>query len=513
MDEPRSLDVTPWRARDAIRVALLLAALHLPLQLRYDGFHNVDGPYHARFVLLMGREPLAPAFRWTRESTWAERFADKELLFHAWLWPFARAGEVYGDIARGTKLGLAVLLIAQGLLWHELLRRAGVRHPLVWLLLLQASGAMYLYRMSLLRPHALGVTLLAALALLCARRSPRGARLIALIFPLAYVAAHAAIAVALLVALIWSCTGRPAAWSQAGWLALCVAIGIGIHPHFPNNLDVWWAQNVVLPIAAQDPAFRSDIGREFFSPAGESVARHLTLIPLLWFACLLLALEGRARAADDTLALFALAGAFGGLTLVSMRFVEHWAPLTIFAAACWHRDLVRAAALPAVLVTVWQRPAGRTALGMILLLLLLQSWSNTAATIELQPSKIADFRGAAQWLAHHAAPNEPVWHPSFDNFPGLFFHAPAQSYLVAMDPVFCYARDVTRYELWRSIALGQHDDPVRAIRDDFGCRLVVVDEAERHVALLAQLAANPCARAIDLGPDAHPAVKLFELVR
>lgn len=480
-----------------------------------DQFHDSDAPYHARFAAMWGREELSPAFRWAAESTWADRFADKEWLFHVYLAPFARAGEAAGQLASAIKLAIALAGALGVLAWFALLRSLAVPSAYAWTLVVLGSGAPWLHRMGMVRPHVVGVGLFAALCLCLAARRARAAAAIACVFALAYTAFHAALCAAALVCAVWWAAGRASGVRVALAVAGGVAVGCVAHPEFPLSLETWYAQHVELVISARlsppSPRFARSIGQEFDPMTLGTVYTYLLPLVAVWLAIAGAALSRRVRPSDEALAMTAVAAAFGGLCAVSTRFIEHFAPLTVLAAALWHRDALRAGGPDGWLVTVGRHPRMRAAVAVAIFGMVVGSVVPAAAAFRRRVARGPDYASAARWLANHTPRNAKVFHASFSDFPGLWYENQHNSYLVAMDPVFFLARSRERCELWLEIAAGRNGDPVAGIRDTLGCGWAIVVAVPRYERLIAMLDADSRARRVDLGGEADARVVLFEL--
>jgi hypothetical protein len=69
------------------------------------------------------------------------------------------------------------------------------------------------------------------------------------------------------------------------------------------------------------------------------------------------------------------------------------------------------------------------ALGHISASWLMLNWSTT------EPPR---FKNAAEWLSKHALPRETIVNLYWHDFPELFYHAPRQTFVWGLDPVFTY---------------------------------------------------------------------------
>src|SRR5207253_63044 len=86
------------------------------------------------------------------------------------------------------------------------------------------------------------------------------------------------------------------------------------------------------------------------------------------------------------------------------------------------------------------------------------------------------LEGAARHLAEHARPGEVVVHLSWADFSTLFFFAPEQRYLEAMDPTFTALADPEGARLLEDMREGRRPLDGAELARRFGSRLLVVNE-------------------------------------
>ncbi len=506
LDRPRAAAEPPttrpgfpwWRYASA---GLLFVLLWVGLYAESPRFNGSDAYYHVKVTQLLGREPLAPSFRWTPLSIWADGFADKELLFHLYLYPFVRAGEWMGSLFTTVELGMALLQAAALVAVLRLLDRSRVPGAFWWTLLLFGSTQQFLWRMSLVRPQVMAVHLLLIGLLLSLGGRSRWLIAVALAMPWAHTGFHA-LPIALLVAyvgrrLLGRTDGlslRPLALTTAA-----VAAGFCAHPHFPDLAHLWFVQNVELPAvyemaASRGLALAHYIPNEFEAWSTREVLSSAFLPVALLAAVLLLGLQGR-RASDDTVSVAAVTAAFAVMLALSNRFLEYFAPLSVLVAAFYARDAL-AGPCPGGRLGAWLEARRRLVPILFAVAVLIPVARAGSVYVRSVPSRLPEHLGheaAAGWLEDNTPRKARVFHASFSQFAQLFFHNHHNTYLFALDPVFFFARDPQLCELWARIGLGAVERPAAAIREQLGCRWAFVD-GRRHRRLLRQLESSPEAR-------------------
>ena len=237
-----------------LSVFIFFSGLIFLIQLCAPGLVGIDAYYHVKVSELMMQHGILKDFPWTQVSIWKDKFADKEFLFHVYLMPFLR---VFPDLMVAGKVAISVLGGVLFCLFYRLLNQFQIRHALIWTLIAFGTNYIFLQRVCMLRPHVLSLVLTLLFLENLWRHQPWKLFLISLIYPLAYTAAHFLIFIAIIyLTILWihqrELRISPLLLTLGGTLA-----GLLLHPHFPNNLQVWYIQNALLPL------FNSGHSQEF----------------------------------------------------------------------------------------------------------------------------------------------------------------------------------------------------------------------------------------------------------
>ena len=456
--------------------------------------------YDEFFHLGIAREMLSglrlEAFPWTPFSLLAEKFADKEPLFHLLLMPFARLPL---ETAGLFGVFLSQLFVVS---WFAFTARrlVGRRAPL-YVLALTTLGSMFALRMDMCRPHLLllGFSALAWGLLLGERTESAAERFVgkrAWIF--AFVAAlsglaHAGGWIVIVYAAAWGLAGlltaghgddrkilwRPIVFAAGGWLA-----GQLVHPNLPNNFRLLWLQNFVVPFQASpagDAALASQLGVELTRPELGLLAEQWTVLGLTLYLTYDLIRHRRLRT-RGTLALGLMALAFVAVGAFALRrFVELGAPLVLLALAALARERTRQG-LPRALGS-W----GGVIAGLGLLIGAI--W--TGSTVRSHGFGTSQPIAMAQYLAEHGSPGSRVFTAQWGDSAPLFYFAPQLRSLVMLDPTFFYAKDPELFREYVRLVRGEHPTPVDALINKFGARYVTIWNAPAYVAFGRQLDQDP----------------------
>lgn len=483
--EARPAAETP--APDAALWPLLLAgalvlAFYGALRIGVELPWGYDDYYHLGVARELGRDFPLRAFPWTPFSVLAERYADKEFLFHILLIPLAGLPAVTAAWI-GAMLGQAFLIGSTA--WF--LRSQRVPGAAALLLGLAGLGPFFALRIEQLRPHVwmLGFCAL-VLGLLFRNARPWVLAMVCAIFGLTHTAGWVAIP----FAVIWSLASRfapasasasdrrlrfaPVLAAAGGWL-----LGQLVHPNLPHNFWLFWTQNVVVPLAsvgAETRSLREAVGIELQAPGLTFLLEQWPVFIASVFALVQLVRRPAART-PSALTLVALSVAFllvGSLSL--RRMLEVGAVLGILALASVVTDsrYGRAAAALALLGaawTVWQvRDFGRG---------------------DLRPLGNGQPLAMARFLGENGRPGDLVFTAQWADSAPLFYAAPRLKSLVALDPTFFYAKDPQLFDRYWAIAHGRSGDPVGEIQRRFRARYVTIWKAPAFRQLAMQLRRDP----------------------
>lgn len=475
------------------------------------GLPGADGYYHIKMAYLYrtGEVPQAGAnFHWTRESTWAEGFSDKDFLFHVYLVPFTFFAQDAGDaegLITGAKLGTALLGTMLVLVLWTVMRRMGVRHAWLFALAVVAVGGTYwVFRLSLCRSYLVAVTLALVGWLLLAQGRRLSLFLLATVFTLAYTASHLLLAMLLVRAVMELFIGpregstRRKDLKSNAILGACIiggiALGCALHPQSLELVKLWWTQNVVvLALSHQDSvapvidnisaifgrptdygnAIEVNLGRELEPTSGPNA---IFGTPLIFFGPMFLPLLAAVlgwRPTREALLTATIAVVWLCAYMVNGRFLEYAAPFMTLAIALWLTGLLGGDGYKGWME---RRPVASRALpisaAVVAMIAGVSIWAGASLSYRVQNR--GEIAEAGRWLHENKqAHGKLVWHDRWDDFTKLMFYASESDYLVGLDPTFFMAHDAERYELWYNIRRGKKRDFLPAIRDEFGADYIL----------------------------------------
>lgn len=472
-------------ALELAALALAALALHAPDFTVTD----MDGYYHLRHAWLYGTlGPWLHEFPWVECSAIHDQGADLWYGFHVLLIPLTWLS----DLVLALRAGAVAVTLASLLAVHAAVRRLDAAWPIVWTLLFAFGSADLSFRLTMLRPHPLSLGLcLWLFALLAGPRPARWPALLAVSALLAWI--HLALAWIpglVLAAASAERLARERRWpdpAQALAVAGGTALGALARPNPAGALRLAWIQVVEVQRAKSQGALQ--VGHELVPLDLGTFAGQLSpLLILLLAGAALIWGCGRAERRAARWSGFALALAFLALACASARRATElfigFAVLSLAGAVTAGRRLAPRA-LPALAAAA-------------VALLALRAWpvAREYRRFVAQPFAFAPecMRGAATWLAAHAAPDEVALNVHWDRFAQLFFWNPRNRYVNGMDPIFEYAHDprlcLAHELLAHDAAEGIATDLRAVVRRGFGASYVVT-ERSRTPRLVERLAHEP----------------------
>jgi hypothetical protein len=437
-----------------LRAALVFTAafafLHL-LQFQTAYILGYDGYFHIKYARLLPSIGFVRQFKWAAHSIWATHFADKELLYHVFLVPFAW----FGDLAVGLKYATVLLGAAAVVSFYLVLSLNKLRFPLVWTVLLCSAGPYFLHRLGAPRPHLLSITLLLWSVHLIINRKRIALAIVSVIYSLSYTAFHLPLALSLVVSGQLFVTERKLDWRTPLTILGAVVIGMLVNPYFPNNLRIFWLQNFLVPWMALQGGPGLALAEEFYPLSiSNFFLTHLAVtIPLLAAICLAFARPRRLDA--KTLSLLAISAVLLLMGFIIRRFVEYAVPLGLFFLASFYTDYLSAIDPRAALAAGGRRRY--RAVGAIALLIIALGGLLVKSYIEALPlfTPVPPMRReAALYLEEHTEPDELVFTCEWDDSPELFYFNDRNRYPVLLDPNFMCYRDPELCREWSKVARG-----------------------------------------------------------
>jgi hypothetical protein len=450
-------------------IFLVVAGIQGMLPYFFDG----DTGYHLAVARLTREYGILHAFPWTPFSWMSDHYADKELLFHLFLVPVAGLEPSLAAQIAGTLLGAVMLATLYILLVTERVSHAGW-----WAVLPLAASSAFIYRIALVRPHLMSITLALLISWSAARKRWLILGVASFLFPLCYTAWHLPVALILIVETARWVSVREVEWRSILTVIAGLIVGITIHPNFPANLELFWIQNVTVlvnTVWAEKAGF--EMGAEF-EPFNLISLILFVLIPAAITAAAAMIAWTRRQTDFFPLALAVTAIGFFAVTLRTQRFIEYLVPFGVFALAVAWRPVKndRLAPLLVVVSVIWIALVARYPIELLLI-----------RDDAFPPTVAAELRKVIP-------EREQVVTCDWKFTGEMMLALPERKFMVALDPVFFAMKDAELYRTWFETINDPLPNAATVLREKFDARYVLCRNSKDWNPLMKYLAADSNAR-------------------
>ena len=457
-------------------VFLIASAL---LQIIQTVPFDADTAYHVAVARLVAEHGVLHQFPWTPFSYLAERYADKELFFHLLLVPISHLSYPLAAKLAGTLLGFLLLWT-----FFRILSAERIEHPGLWTLAMLVSSGGFLMRLALVRPHLLSLTLLLAIAWAAIHKKWLWLGLLSFLYPFCYIAWHAVLILLLLVESSRFVAQREIAFQSLAVSVCAMAAAVLLHPNFPANTQLFWIQNVeVLFRKAWGREAGFSLGEEFAPLSARMALRHFAL-PLVVVGMALAPAIRRRRENLPGFAFLVCAIAFIGLTFRTQRFIEYAVPFCLIAGATSLGSMNKRFLLPLIAVmSAWTLLLGSDRL------------RDLPQRRDLFPSDRAE--SIRKIIPEGAQVFTCGWQLTGE----MMLALPERKFLVALDPVFFWAKDPELYRTWFDVVHHPPADLVASIRSHFQAGFVLCEASPEYLAFIRRMNESAgVATAFQIGP-------------
>ncbi len=429
------------------------------------GENSQDALYHAMMAKLGPGVYAAKEFPWTQMSVWKDRFADKELLYHAGINVIFAIEKAFGS-ALNPPFHVAALfysaLAILGCLFAA--RRLGVR-PLYLLLgapLFSVIVPNYTFRLSVLRPHILSIAFLTFTAGLLAKGSFRFRLAVVGVLSFCFAWSYSNPHFIVIIPLIFAVSRLKSGGWREFWLPVLslggVLLGLLLHPQFPNSFVIWKVQSWDALIAPMMAGVRLSKPSEMLAPRFGFNRTAAPLYLMAWCILMmfvrLLERKGFRKIDPNIVAITVLAGGFAAGIFVAVRTVEYAGPFVAIAFLLLLEHMTREGFHLPLHKFKWGVPGLLAALSVGLGIYSSYYFRKECPQVIVQPlPKITSF------LKENVPAGCPVVNLDWSDFPALFYNDTDHLWQWGMDPMFSYSKDPRRTLLLTSTTPGLGGDP------------------------------------------------------
>lgn len=468
-----------------------LALLGCAALVSWTSFPDPDAFYHANASLFIWQHGFIHAFPWLDLTTLGSGYMDQHLLFHVIEAPFVAAF--------GLHLGarLVAILLAAGCVTtvYLVLRWLKVRYAEVWTLLFLASAPL-MVRLLLAKASPLAVALFVIGLAATWKRKVWLVGLVSFFFALSHGGWVYLLGSIVLLgigdALYARVMEEKMTWGIAKVFVasvLGVAIGLVLHPNFPQDITLLWIQ--VVKIGLGTPYAHVLLGSEWLpvGPGWMLSGLALWLIALGTGTAAAFMAPRKPFDAGSARAVIAFAipvAALLALTFKSRRSVEYLVPaLALWVPWIW--NMVDFAALREMFREVFT-PNMRTMIPYVLVIaigaLVVKNIQNAYVTLHdgLYPDGV--YAEAFQEVSSRAKPDDRVFHSDWDEFPILWSLDDRLKYVAGLDPTFLYEASSTLSDEYRHVTWGQttttQADVWSFVHDRINAQFLFIDKRDHQ---------------------------------
>lgn len=426
-----------------------------------------DGFYHARMARMTWEHGYVSSFPWLPKTTLATYWTDQHFFYHLVVSPLT----VIMDPLWGVKAGTVILGALFGIAFYFILSY-GIqnRHLAFWWTILLFTSATFMFRLTLVKAQPLALILFFLLLYTFFHHRP-------LLFSAVlflYVHTHgsfllfpALLTTALPLLFFSRVRKEVSAGTVFKFLFFSVFVmlfGLITQPTFPDNLIFYWNQAVRIALFKVPEIEITGLEWKSLGPISWITALGTILLPTL--AVFGITFFKKPRIRVQTLFLLWFLFPLAILSTRSIRHLEFFIPLLVFALACITHDIVTTAPLhlsPGFRKIVFEK---FYTLGFILILLftLFLYPIITVFGFQEQALSLMYLQHASSFLKGNSK-DTVVANTRWDSFPMLFYHNPRGRYLTGLDSAFLHFRDPELERALSSIRKGDvSEETLRAIK-------------------------------------------------
>jgi len=383
-----------------------------------------------------------------------------------------------------TLLGTAVFVT----LYH-IIRSNKFKFPLFWTLLMLCTSSYFLYRINITRPQTLSIIMSMIVVHFQINKKYKSIAIATIIYTLAHTGGFLSIFYALIIAGTEYWRDRTINWKVPVYTLAGFLIGLLLHPNFPNNITVWYIQNVNVILVAWSGA-KTELGI-----AGELrpintrdfVYSFITILVPYFLICWSMFTK-KVRSSAKTMSLFVIASAYLFAFMNSLRFNELWVPFSVLFFAAYYTDISEEfnlnefiiknkilAFIITIAVVTFYASEGR------------RSYNNLYRDFFFNSNK--PYNEDAAWLKYNLQDGATVYTCDWDDAPYLFFGNDKVRYLVFLDPHFLYDWNRDIWNIWYRTSNGLMADPYPSMKYVFNAKYVYCTSDFRDV--IRQMRGSP----------------------
>jgi hypothetical protein len=462
----------------AVSAAIIYVA---HLQLICPVFYDPDSYYNMAVSAIIKNQGFHYQFHWAQFSVFTVNFADKDFLLHVISLPFLYCA--HNPVTAGKYALIfctALFFIAYAfVMW----KHAPKPLAAVFLLLPLSSPlfTMYLLQLRSMTP-AIILTILGVYWLI----KKRPARLVAISALLALT--HASFLIFVIIAV--ACEALRSK-SNGGFFTKNIyaviggsALGLLIHPNFPNNIFLMYLNGVVVALyllKGIDLGFSGELmAISTRSAFISNFALFFCLGIILWAALLT-----RKKAGVASCCWLAASSIFLLLAAFSSRYWYQANILFFIFCASYAGDMLEGIHWHGNPAAIYSSIA---VCAVVLLIFLPLNMRELTRIRTFLAENSANRENAGRWMQQHIPENQTIYHSYWDDSAYFMCLNPKDNYINTNDPVYMFYRFPKEFEIMEPLSMGRIGNPREVFEKIFNARYGYVRKQEP---LYRQIAGDP----------------------
>lgn len=465
---------------------------------------EADGYYHIQSANLIRTQGFIKEFHWAKYSFFATRFADKDLLYHILLIPFA----YFQNIFLGAKVAASLSALFLFLTYFFLLKRYSQAKFVPIFLVLFFLSHYFLSALNRPRPMILAIALMILGIHFLIRKNSWGIFLTTLLYGFLHITALMMLFFSFLIETLRfldptnhsllslesggassSFKGRDRPIKKFFFKPILVTFfalifSYLLHPHFPNNLLYIWLNLFKVPYYAAKGGIL-ELGGEFFPiSTRDFLMGYPVILPAIFvlISCTIFlfcspsstfSLKDQNKIRFETKIFFfcSIPLLFG--SFLSQRYLIHCYPLFLIWLAAHFSDLFssknekeKGMIQSSIVITYGLR----TVLFLGLFLGSCLTYQGLKGNARIEQIVNSHYESVGNWMKKNLPPGETIFHANWSDSQYLIGLNPNNDYFVTLDPIYMYEWNQKLYNLYRDVAHGRTTDPYTILKDVFHVR-------------------------------------------
>jgi hypothetical protein len=425
---------------------------------------GADGYLHIRMADMVKTQGFLKTLPQARFSYFADRFSDKDFLYHLFLIPFTLFKNIFVGAKWAAWLGgcflYASLMIIAGYYVKPVLL------PLIGLMPFLSPN--FLWTISRPRPMvwAIGLGLWVVFGLF--EKKLKTVFSFSLVYAWLHITAPLLLVYGLIIKTYRWILRKKMSWRFIGLIILALVLGFTIQPNFPNNWFYFYLNGILVPFFAARWGVL-ELGAEFFPMNTSNYLFHYPLITLGLLSMLLISFLYRPRIKIKTQLMFLLAAMFVIMGMLSQRYIAHGYPFMILSLGMFFNDWIKTKSFKKLVKKLARGMNLIMFLSVGLIFLLLANTFNQLIKAS-QANTIVNqhYEQMGQYLSDNVPAGDLIFHANWSDSQYFIGLNPKNDYFVTLDPVYMWHKDKKTYALYRAVAFGQVEDPYAVLKNNFG---------------------------------------------